>query len=231
MPAEVTVLLADPARMPVLRDALRLPGRVLRFATLNLPSVFDSIKQNQPGLVAIDALFAQTKEGQAFIDRVQKLATTGCEIRLVARVAGEWATTPLAGAAASNGAPSRQPAVDLKASGLDTRRTPRFIVLDPLQAVVENTNKAGLIDISVRGAQVLSTPVLRPNQTLRVQLPDDHDTLRLTAQVAWSLFEKPTHVNEPYYRAGMEFTDASTELLADYCRRHCAEDPTPVRLR
>ena len=88
-----------------------------------------------------------------------------------------------------------------------------------------------MVDISVRGAQVLSTPVLRPNQTLRVQLPDNADTLRLTAHVAWSVFEKPNHVNEPDHRAGMEFTDASTDLLADYCRRHCAEEPIPVRLR
>src|SRR5689334_2037664 len=108
--------------MPVLRDALRLPGRVLRFATLNLPSVFDSIKQNQPGLVAVDAVFAQAKEGVAFIDRVQKLAIPGCDIRLVARVAGEWATTPLSGAAPAVAAPPRAAAIDVKSSGLNTRR-------------------------------------------------------------------------------------------------------------
>src|SRR5262249_32482878 len=224
--ADVTILLADPARMPVLRDALRLPGRVLRFATLNLPSVFDSIKSNQPGLIAIDAAFAQTPEGHAFIERVRKVAGPASQMRLVARIAGEWTTTALPGAA---GRPPAPAVLDVKATGLNTRRTPRFIVLDPLQAVVESTNKAGLVDVSIRGAQVLSVPPLRPNQMLRVQLPDDARTLRVTAQVAWSYFEKPRHVTEPYYRAGMEFTDPSADARQDYCKRHCAEDPIPYR--
>jgi hypothetical protein len=235
MAADVTFLLADPGRITQFRDNVRLPGRVQRFSTLNLPSVFDAIKANQPGLVAIDAIFAQTAEGQAFVDRVQKLAMPHSEIRLVARVGAEWATTPLSSGAIAvpAGAILDAPAaalVDVKASGLNTRRTPRFPVRDALQAVVEN-GKAGLVDMSVRGAQVLSAPRLRPNQTLKIALPDDNATLRLTAQVAWSLFEKPNDRNEPYYRAGMEFTDASLEALEDYCRRHCGENPIPYRGR
>jgi PilZ domain-containing protein len=216
--------------MAAFRDSLRLPGRVLRFATLNLPSVFESIKSNQPGLVAIDAVFAQTPEGQAFVERVRR-TTPQSEIRLVALVAGGWATTPLPGAAPNAASTAAPPPIDVRVSGLDARRAPRFIVLDPLQAVVENTNKAGLVDMSVGGAQVVSTPPLRPNQTLRIQLPDNGDTLRLTAHVAWSLFEKPRHVIQPYYRAGMEFADASADALRDYCKRHCAEDPIPYRAR
>jgi PilZ domain len=226
MSADVSVLIADPARMPALRDGLRLPGRVLRFGTLNLPSVFDSIKSNQPGLVAVDAVFAQRPEGVAFIDRVQKLAVADSEIRLVALVDGAWATTPLAGAAGRAAAPR----VDVKASGLNTRRAPRYIVLDPLHATIES-GKAGLVDISVRGAQVVSMPALRPNQNLKIALPDADDALRVTGHVAWSLFEKPKHVSEPYYRVGVEFSDGATRALEDYCRRHCAEDPIPYRGR
>jgi hypothetical protein len=64
------------------------------------------------------------------------------------------------------------PVVDLKSTGLNTRRAPRFVVLDPVQASV-NTSDASLIDLSVLGAQVLSAPILKPNQTIKIALPDD----------------------------------------------------------
>src|SRR6266852_5793204 len=233
MAADVTVLIADPLRMTAIRDELRMPGRVLRFSSSNLPSVLESIRANEPGIVAVDALFAETPAGKAFVDRVDKLAIPSSEIRLVVRQNGAWATTPLVSAGAP-GAPvarvATAPTVDLKATGLNTRRVPRFLVLDPLQAVLDTT-KAGLIDISVMGAQVMSSPALRPNQKLKVALPDGGDSLRVGATIAWSLFEKPKHANEPFYRAGIQFTDAEKEALEDYCRRHGSEDPIPQRRR
>jgi PilZ domain-containing protein len=207
--------------MSALRDGLRLSGRVLRFASTTLATAFESVRSNQPGLVALDAMFAETLEGRAFIDRVDKLAIPGSDIRLVAKVGAAWATTPLV--RAGKAAP-----LDVKAAGLNTRRAPRFLVLDPLKAVVESTN-ADLVDLSVLGAQVVSTPVLRPNQKIRVALPDGEGTLRVSAHVAWSLYEKPRHATDAYYRAGMEFTDAAKEALEDFCHRHCWEDPLPYR--
>ena len=73
MSAEVTILIADQARMASFRDAVRLPGRVMRFWSNDLVQAFDSIKTNQPGLVAIDGQFANTPEGRALIDRIDKL--------------------------------------------------------------------------------------------------------------------------------------------------------------
>jgi PilZ domain-containing protein len=223
MPNDISVLVADPQHVSVFRDRLHLSGRVLRFASTNLATAFESIKTNQPRLVAVDGAFAERAEGRAFIDRVSRLAIDGTETRLVAEIKGAWATTPLPAQ------PAPPPAVDAKNSGINTRRAPRFLVLDPLQAVVES-HKASLVDLSVLGAQVVSEPVLRPNQKLKVALPDtNNQTLRLTAHVAWSLYERPKHAAEPYYRAGMEFTDASREALEDFCRRHCSEDPLPYR--
>jgi hypothetical protein len=222
MPNDITVLVAEPQHVAVFRDRLHLSGRVLRFASTNLATAFESIKTNQPRLVAVDGGFAKTAEGLAFIDRVARLAIVGLDTRLVAEVKGAWATTPL------SDQPAALPVVDVKASGINTRRAPRFLVLDPLQAVVES-NRASLVDLSVLGAQVVSQPVLRPNQKLKIALPDNNETLRLTAQVAWSLYERPKHAAEPYYRAGIEFSDASKEALEDFCHRHCAEDPLPYR--
>jgi len=227
MPAEVSVLLADPARLTAFRDGIRLPGRVLRFATINLASVLDTIKASRPGLVAIDGVFAQRLEGQAFVDRVRKLGIPNLEIRLVARVGGNWTTTALPGAPGMP--PSIPKMIDVKASGINTRRAPRLVVLNEMHAMVESNNRAGIVDMSVQGAQLLSTPQIRPNQVLKIQLPDNDTVLRLTAHVAWSRFERPPHVNDAYYRAGMEFTDASAQALEEYCKRYCSDDPIPYR--
>ena len=225
MSADITVLIADPQRLAAIRDELRMPGRVLRFSSSNLPSVLESIRANQPGVVAVDALFAETAAGRAFVDRVDKLAIPSSEVRLVVRQNGSWATTPLG----SGGAPAAAaPKTDVKATGLNTRRVPRYLVLDPLKAVLDSTN-AGLIDISVMGAQVLSSPALRPNQKVKVALPDGGGSLRVGATIAWSLFEKPKYATEPHYRAGIEFTDAAQQALEDYRRRHCADQPIPYR--
>jgi hypothetical protein len=222
MASDLTVLVADPPRMASLRDELHLPGRVLRFSSSNLASVFESIRANQPGILAIDAQFLDTAPGKAFVDRVGGLAVPAMEVRLVARQNGAWTTRPLSEPAPAAG-------VDLKSIGLNTRRAPRFLVLDPMQAAV-NAREASLIDLSILGAQVLSEPILKPNQKIKIALPDAGETFHVTANIKWSLFEKPKHAVDPYYRAGVEFLEASP-ALEQYCRRHCAEDPLPYRER
>lgn len=214
--AELTVLVADPERMQLLREGLRLDGRVLRFMTNNLPTALESIRTNAPDLVAVDAAFAATPEGRVFLDRVLKLAIPSSGIHVVRQTDGGWSTAPFAAAPA----PERSP--DPKSTGVNTRRAPRFLVRSTLQAVVESS-KASLVDLSVLGAQVVSEPALRPNQTIKIALPDAGGTMRVTAHVAWSLYEKPAHARDPHYRAGLEFTDAARQALDDYCRRHCAD--------
>src|SRR3954467_991931 len=91
MPHDLTVLIADPPRMASFRDELRLPGRVLRFSSSNLPTVLESIRANQPGTIAIDAQFVATAAGQAFVDRVGQMAIPALEICVVARHNGAWA--------------------------------------------------------------------------------------------------------------------------------------------
>jgi len=52
-----------------------------------------------------------------------------------------------------------------------------------------------------------------------------------SAHIAWSMYERPAHGTEPYYRAGLEFTDAAQQTLEEYCRRHCGDNPRPNRSR
>ncbi|HLQ45568.1 MAG TPA: PilZ domain-containing protein, partial [Planctomycetaceae bacterium] len=93
-------------------------------------------------------------------------------------------------------------------------------------AMVVDGKPTNLVDMSVMGAQVVSQPILRPNQKLKITLPDEGDeVLCLTAFVAWAAFEKPHNAPAAQFRAGMEFTDAAAQALEAYCRRHCADEP------
>jgi hypothetical protein len=237
MPADITVVVADPTRMPVIRERLRLPGNVMHFTTGNLAPAIENIRSYQPKLIAVDMLFAQTQSGMAFVDRVSRLATADSSIQLITNVEGRWVTVPRESTAGFAGVSAAAIAAVSGLSGLaaqivtpNTRRAPRFLVKDPLNAVVEN-GTASLIDISVLGAQVVSTPALRPNQNIKIALPDMGEMLRVTAHVAWSTFEKPKLVMNAYYRAGIEFTDAAQVALEDYRLRHCAAEPIPHRSR
>ena len=237
MPSEISIVIADPTRMPVIRDRLQMPGHVMHFSAANLGTAIDNIRSYQPKLVAIDVLFARTQSGAAFVERIERLASADSEIRLITNIDGKWVTVPresapgfAAVAAAAGATVQGPPAVAARTVAPNTRRAPRFLVRDPLSALVEN-RPASIIDISVLGAQVVSHPALRPNQTIKVALPDTGEMLRVTAHVAWSTFEKPKLVTEAYYRAGIEFTDAAQLALEDYRLRHCAQEPIPYRGR
>jgi hypothetical protein len=243
MPSDFTIVVADVARMPAIRAGLQVVGRAMHITSGNLASAMESIKNFQPKLVAVDALFAQTLTGAAFIERVEKLGIADSEVRLIARIEGSWVTTsrrqrtgvitlsapPIVAVSAPSVTATSAPLTAAHIAAVSTRRAPRFLVRDPLDVVVEN-GSAALIDISILGAQVVSGSVLRPNQKIRIALPDNRDMLHVMAHVAWSTFEKPK-LADAHYRAGMEFTGAAQEALEDYRRRHCADQPIPYRGR
>jgi hypothetical protein len=240
VPSNITVVIATTARMPLIQAASLFAGRVIRFTDIKLPAAFESIQLNHPRLIAIEAPLAQTPQGKAFLERVDKLGIRGSTIQLIVQTNGRWATAPYG--VEPDGAPAMgaKSSVDHKTAGIvkapasvtapvkgaNTRRAHRFKVLDALNAVVEN-KQANLVNISILGAQVVSQPVLRPNDNVKILLPDENETVRVTAHVAWSAFEQGPQGVETFYRAGMEFTDAAKEILEDYCRRHCDDLPLP----
>ncbi|HEY1912778.1 MAG TPA: PilZ domain-containing protein [Vicinamibacterales bacterium] len=233
MPTNLAIVVADATRLKIIRERLRLPGQAMHFSATNLVSAIDHIRSYQPNLIAVDALYAQTPAGIAAMERIERAATSGAEIRLITALNGQWVTVarkPTAsiidGSAASVITVSRPALPAAPVIPVNTRRAPRFLLRDTLSAIVEN-GSARLVDISALGAQVVSQPALRPNQTIKLALPDTNETLRVTAHVAWSMFEKPQTVIEPYYRAGIQFTNYAQQALEDYRRRHCADQPIP----
>ena len=233
MADDIVVLIADAVRLRAIREVSPFPYRMLYFSDSNLASAIGTIRAHAPCRIALDTQFAHTSGGRAFADKLQHPSMAGSEVFIVSFDNGRWSMLPVEASSDSVVRSATLSAAvvataDLNVN-LNTRRVPRFRVMDPLAAVVDG-KKTSLIDMSVMGAQVVSAPVLRPNQVLRIALPDEGDTiLQVTAHIAWSAFETSKHVPAPYYRAGMEFTDASAQSLEDYCRRYCADAPIPRR--
>ena len=78
---------------------------------------------------------------------------------------------------------------------------------------------------------ILSLPVLRPNQKIKIDLTDPDETVSVIAQVAWALFERPQLKEEAFYRVGLEFTGAARQALEQYRQRHCDVRPIAQRSR
>jgi hypothetical protein len=71
------------------------------------------------------------------------------------------------------------------------------------------------------GAQVISPTVLRPNQKVRITVPNDDFVLRFRGAIAWAKFELPkAPVTSPQYRAGVEFVDGDAQALDKVIERN-----------
>src|SRR5437764_11474478 len=86
----LTVVVADAQRMTALRDGLPTPGRVLRYPTSNLVSVFESIRANQPGLIILDAIFLKTPAGHSFVERIKQLPLPKLVLQAAMFDRGRW---------------------------------------------------------------------------------------------------------------------------------------------
>jgi hypothetical protein len=80
--------------------------------------------------------------------------------------------------------------------------------------VAVDGHTASLIDLSIRGAQVLASLTLRPGQRVRFSLPSTPRPIRLSAIVKWAKFEMPD--GGPRFRAGLEFSDAEHSAIGRF---------------
>lgn len=182
----------------------------LAFSDADALKALEAITREKPRVIALEKLFASTSRGAALIKRIKAdPSLTGCEIKIVAHD-GKPLTPKKAKkeAAPVEEAPAPVPVVTTPAAPLDqrgTRRAPRFVVAKGIEVTIDG-NPASLINLSVVGAQVVSPTILKPNQRVRMSLPDSEGPIRVMAGVAWAAFEMPK--SGPVYRAGIEFYDA-----------------------
>ena len=199
-----TVLVAAPEYLPALQEQGDF-GDALAFSDADALKALDAITRDRPKVIALEKQFAATSRGAALIKRIKadpKLRK--CEIRVVSLEGDSeefsQSDPTLRGAETE--------AVKLDQRG--TRRAQRAKIVDGVEVLIDGS-PAMLIDLSVVGAQVVSPTILRPNQRVRMVLPDEERPIRCVAGVAWAAFEMPK--SGPRYRAGIEFFDAESGNL------------------
>ncbi len=178
----------------------------LAFADTDALRALEAITRQRPSVVALERMFAATSRGAALINRIKAdPSLSACEIRVVAH---DHAFAPVRAAAAAPAAPIAAAPPEAAPAPLDqrgTRRAPRFRIADNVEVLIDG-NAATLLDLSLVGAQVVSPTILKPNQRVRISIPDPARPLRFSAGVAWASFEMPK--SGVRYRAGIEFYDA-----------------------
>ena len=231
------LIIAAENLMPALRDRVKVEGEILTYQDTEPIQALQTIMEQQPTLVILERLFAATPRGAALINRIKSdpqlshtevrvMSHTGDYTRQVVKPTTTKAASPVAGSNATSAAPGTSPASQHSSGSsvateeapraLDwhgTRRAPRFRVRAGVELQLDG-NPAAVVDLSTVGAQVISPTVLRPNQKVRIALPNDDFLLRFRGAVAWAKFELPKAPSKtPQYRAGVEFTDGDAAAI------------------
>ena len=228
------VVVAASNLMPALSERLADEGELLTFADTEPIQALQAILQKKPDLIVLERLFAATPRGAALVNRIKtdpELANAEVRVmshsgdygRTVVKPSVVEATAPaaaLAGAGivtpASIAAPER-PQLDWHG----TRRAPRIRIRSGVDIQLDG-NPASVVDLSTWGAQVLSFTILRPNQKVRVSIPNDEFVMRFRGAIAWAKFELPQAAAPPRYRAGVEFIDADAAAVDAFGERNKA---------
>jgi hypothetical protein len=237
MPAPAVVIAASNL-MPSLRERLADDGELIVFPDTEPIQALQAILEHKPSLIVLERLFAATPRGAALINRIKNdPQLTHCEVRVMSHTgdysrvmvkgtpeAGSSPPSPSGGGAAvatqeaaassvTTEAPSRQ------RDWHGTRRAPRHRIRSGVEIQLDG-NPAEVVDFSQIGAQVLSGTILRPNQKVRVSVPNDDFVMRFRGSVAWAKFELPEPSAPPRYRAGVEFADADPAALESFCHKN-----------
>jgi hypothetical protein len=229
MANDVTVIIAESEQISAVRAARPIAGSVLYFSDSNLASALETIRTQSPKVVAVESQFAESGAGKAFVDVLRGI-TQDAEIKILTRSDTGWT------AGAGNGgapaavapAPAVESAAEAELAGLNTRRAPRYLVVEPASAAADGTT-INIVDVSVLGAQVISELVMRPKQRVKITIQEGDAGIRVVGRVAWSVFEKMRDHPMPRYRVGMEFDDGTKQELEEFLKKHCADTPLPYR--
>ena len=234
------VVIAASNLMPSLRERLAEDGELVVFPDTEPIQALQAILEHKPSLIVLERLFAATPRGAALINRIKNdpqlghaevrvMSHSGDYRRVVAKPSGAPPPPPVAAPAASDGGavaidapPAPAAAAEPPARALDwhgTRRATRHRLRDGVDIQLDG-NPVRVIDLSQVGAQVMSQTILRPNQKVRVSIPNDDFVMRFRGSIAWAKFELPNPTSPPRYRAGVEFTDADGTAVESFCQKN-----------
>jgi PilZ domain-containing protein len=229
------VVVAASNLMPSLCERLAVEGDLLTFADTEPIQALQAILEKKPNLIVLERLFAATPRGAALINRIRTdpqlanaevrvMSHTGDYVRQVARPSVIESAATAAAMAGGGIAVPPHVAHATDSRQLDwhgTRRAPRIRIRPGVEIQLDG-NPASVIDLSSCGAQVVSSTILRPNQKVRVSIPNEDFVMRFRGAVAWAKFELPQSTSLPRYRAGVEFIDADAAAVDRFGSRNKA---------
>jgi hypothetical protein len=240
------VLIGPSDALDALRAQLQVDAPLQVFTDIQIREAVEFIATHKPEVVAIEQTFAVSPRGEALVGRIlEDPSLSQVSIRVVTdptrdrekprRKSGAGITpataTPASepAAAPSVVAPvpmASAPQLSLAFDRRGTRRAERIPMVAGVLVTVDG-NPAELIDLSVAGAQVISRIVLRPNQRVRVLLPegktDGRQAVRCSALVVWASFEMPSG-QTPRYRAGLKLSGSEADAIQDFARLYRKDD-------
>jgi hypothetical protein len=224
MSTERTVVIAPPDLLPRIVGRLTPQGgEIIALPDTDIQAAIERTIALSPDRVSVERLFAATSRGAALLSRLKAdPALADCEFRIVSHDSDYWRVSPRRSAPGDALPQVAPPPPVSPPSPLDqhgTRRAARMAIADGVEVLVDGS-PARLVDLSAIGGQVLSATVLRPSQRVRVSMVDGRVTLRCQATVVWARFELGRGELGPRYRAGLEFSGADSDDIAEYARRH-----------
>jgi hypothetical protein len=86
--------------------------------------------------------------------------------------------------------------------------------------VLVDSSVGVLIDLSSRGAQVLSAKTMRPNHTVRLVLPREEGALPCNGRIVWAACEMSHSHGGAVYRAGVHFTGIDAGAVDAFLMRY-----------
>ena len=239
------VVIAASNLMPSLRERLADDGKLVVFPDTEPIQALQAILEHRPSLIVLERLFAATPRGAALINRIKNdpqlghaevrvMSHSGDYRRVVSKPSGApppqsepppaESGSPGGGTAVAETPAAAAVAAEPPPRPLDwhgTRRAPRHRIRQGVEIQLDG-NPAQVVDLSQVGAQVVSQTILRPNQKVRVSVPNDDFVMRFRGSIAWAKFELPDPTAPPRYRAGIEFADADARAVEAYCQKNKA---------
>jgi len=184
-------------------------GELIAFSDAEPLRALDTITKRRPAVVALERLFAVTPRGVALINRIKAdPSLRSSEIRVIEHNSDYSRVVPRPSAAA-------EPPLDQRG----TRRAPRVRIADKVTVIVD-ANLATLVDLSIVGAQVITSSALKPDQRAEVAFNDAVARVKCEATVIWTSFQMSDA--GPRFRAGLDFVDPDAKALGEYAQRHKA---------
>ena len=74
-----------------------------------------------------------------------------------------------------------------------------------------------LVDLSLAGAQLLLTQMVKPNQVVRATIPTAKERITCRGRIVWVAYEQP-ETSLSVYRTGVKFTDIDTSAVEDFMK-------------